>query len=183
METALYDPKLIEPSLWETARWTGMGYLFDQEERVPPHVGPIFQDATAGRRIFESWRDRLGGDDRYEALRLVLVSGPPECTHHAVLLSTDSEGVALLAAEQGVEGVQYVLTHMRVCHLGGPPSALFQRLQAHARTGRPYFLTPFVHREKHGLAPLLPLAIGKRRIELREAHEIPRNDPDAVVFV
>lgn len=177
----LYDPHLISPALWEQAGWHGMGYVFDRHEQEPPRVGPIFRDAEAGCRIFDSWRRRFGPEDRFEVIRLVLVPDlAPD--RHAFLLSTAPEQVAAWASE--AEGVEagYVVTHTRVCHLPGPPSPFLRAFQQHAAASQPYLLTPFAVRRGGVVQPVLDLGLLKHSLEVRHAADIAADEPDALVF-
>lgn len=65
---------VINPHLWDKARWSGTGYaVFDLE--YPPVFGLSFSDETQGFKIFELWRERFGDVDEDDVLRVSVISG------------------------------------------------------------------------------------------------------------
>ena len=65
----------IDSELWEKADWQEVAYMHDSENKEPPYMAIIFSDKEFGRKIFESWRKRLGEFDSYNELRISVIEG------------------------------------------------------------------------------------------------------------
>src|SRR5262249_42083494 len=65
----------IDVDAWNQAEWLGVGYLVDPNRVRPPVFGIVFRDETAGRKIFDGWRQMFGGKDAKEDLRIAVIEG------------------------------------------------------------------------------------------------------------
>ena len=63
----------IDIPLWNQANWRGT--LFVCFPDTPPILAIAFEDGEAGKAIFRAWKDRWGGVDEEDALRVVIITG------------------------------------------------------------------------------------------------------------
>lgn len=167
---------LIRVALWDRARWAGTMFLTTASELAPPVLAPIFQDGDAGRQIFAHWRQELGPQDKDERLRVTIIQGIDRSNPHVyrvVIGSNLPDGLT--------EDTKTVFMVSRSNTMVPTSGVNLQRfLRSYDAAGR-YFLAGAVNRdEQSGPVPVSDVHIGKRELNVRNAWQIGRNDPDVV---
>jgi len=71
----MFFTSLIDPELWDKAKWNGTAYIVAQEEGLPPYLVVIFKNLEAGIEIFKQWREIISNYDPNNELRISIVEG------------------------------------------------------------------------------------------------------------
>ena len=134
----------IDVDAWNQAKWQGVLYLTDPSGNEPPVLALFFEDETAGRKIFNDWRQRFGERDAKEDLRIAIIEGfvPGQEPGYYVHVGFDLDRAFERAGEQGHPDLKKLWTITRIKRLDAPNSpnlAVFKK--AFARHGR-YVLAP-----------------------------------------
>ena len=174
--TDMETVSLIRLALWDRARWSGTMFLTAASESAPPVLAPIFQNQDAGQQIFAHWRKELGPQDQEERLRVTIIRGSSfqsarlPCRHrfespgwtHGGCEETRLHGVTL--QDDGAD-------------IGRQSSALPPQLR-----GRRSLLPgrAVITDEQSSPVPVSDVHIAKRELNVRDAWQIGRNDPDVV---
>jgi hypothetical protein len=66
---------LINMPLWDRAHWKGTAYAYHPTGKMLPIMALAFEEFEAGKNIFLGWREKLGGVDKEEALRVSIITG------------------------------------------------------------------------------------------------------------
>jgi hypothetical protein len=178
----VFFQSFIDVDLWNAAGWKGTALLHDPTGVEAPGLGFMFEDISAGRRIFSGWRERVGKVDEYEELRISIIRGEilglP--SGYSVHVSSNPLHSARRARQQGVAlDVQKAIVLSRYMRMTPDP-------------GSPHlgqFEKDFARRRRYLLIPVSPectpefeFSIEKREIHFRQASEIKADDVDAAVF-
>jgi hypothetical protein len=168
---------LIRLALWDRARWSGTMFLTAASESAPPVLAPIFQNGDAGRQIFAQWRQELGPQDKEERLRVTIIRGVDRSNPHAyrvVIGSNLPDGLA--------EDERRLVFMVSRCNTMAPTSdANLQRfLGSYEAASRYYLAGAVITDEQSRPVPVSDVYIAKRELNVRDAWQIGRNDPDVV---
>lgn len=83
---------VIDIHSWDEATWRGTAYMqFDP--RVPPAMALLFENRAAAISIFERWRERVGEEDKDEAIRISIIRNlpaQPPC-HYTVMITANPD--------------------------------------------------------------------------------------------
>jgi hypothetical protein len=71
----MFFTSLIDPELWDKAKWNGVAYIVSYEDGLPPYLIVIFRDIKAGIEIFKQWRKVISNYDPNNELRISIVEG------------------------------------------------------------------------------------------------------------
>ncbi len=167
---------LISEPLWNQAGWLGTAFAVDPTNEAPPILALLFRNGDAAKRIFEYWRAELGPEDAAEKLRICIIRGINKAKPYAyrVVIGANPK------ASAGHAGAQYLVlvsrantmdpsTNRNLSAFLGGYGAKGRYLLAHAVLPEGARTPQFV--VKNGLV--------KRKLWVREAWEIGRNDEDA----
>ena len=71
----------IDNEKWDEARWKGMIYLLSPDGSLPPVLGLLYKNFTAGKKIFEQWRTNYQGvsSDDYIKITYIVPPLPRDC--------------------------------------------------------------------------------------------------------
>jgi len=168
---------LIRDSLWNRAGWMGTAFIMDRENRMRPILALVFTDEAAGREIFAHLRSELGGDDNVERLTVTIIQGISATKPHSyrvVIGSSFDEAAAK-------SDTKYKMFRSRLNTMVPITSTNLQLfLESYAAKGE-YLLAPAIGRGSETFPDLLAdVGIVKRRLRVREAWQIGRNDLDIV---
>ena len=169
---------LIDMPVWDGAGWKGVGYAFGPDLSEPPILGLAFMNADAARKIFTSWRAKLGNVDEREELHVSLITGVDKkhpFSYAAVIGSNPPTSTT--------SGIHHFVSVSRVHRMDPSDSrnldaflARFERLGA-------YWLVP-AHFVSESQLPefFFDLGIGKRTLRVLPAWKLGENDPDCVAL-
>lgn len=178
----VFVQSFIDPEEWDAAKWSATAFFHDPSGVRLPCLGIMFENIEAGKRIFASWRERLGNVDQYDELRISIVEGDilGKKSGYSVHVSSDPDHTAMRAKAEGKElDVETALVMGRVHRMTPEPGSPHLRRfkQEFAKHNR-YFLIPVSSAAK----PEMDFAIGKAEVHFRQASQITKEDVDAVVF-
>ena len=175
--TDIKTVSFIRETLWNRAKWSGTGFLWDEGDSAPPVLALAFKEADAARLIFSHWRKEIGSQDRDEMLRVSIIRHMDKNSPHSYRVIIGINPSVVFSESETKQGIMISRINTMV------PSSdynLTQFLQSFKQIGG-YFLAPAVIEEE--MSPLLPLletCIAKRDLFVREAWEIGRHDPDCM---
>lgn len=166
---------VINIPLWDKAGWQATGYLIANDR--PPVIAISFNDAAAGRQIFEHWRASFGKIDENEKIRLSIIGGINRAFpfHYRVSIGSKIE----------IEDEKPVNMISRINQMSPDNSVNLDNFKrAFKAIGDYYFLVPakFSGPTFSFDDLFLDLSIGKRVIEFRDAWQIAENDPDLMAL-
>lgn len=168
---------IIDLHLWDRAGWTGTAFPYWDPPYLPA-IALLFNNADAGRKIFERWRERFGRIDEQDEIYLAIVRGiyADNPTHYRVLITSRLESKDELTGSHQL----MVACRMNTMH---PESNvnLMRFLEAYGKVGR-YVLLPAVRKGEGELELLMDLIIFKRRLSVKAASEIGENDIEMVAL-
>ena len=175
--TDMETMSLIRLALWDRARWSGTMFLTAASESAPPVLAPIFQHQDAGQQIFAHWRKELGPQDQEERLRVTIIRGVDRSNPHAyrvVIGSNLPDGLT--------EDAKRLVFMVSRCNTMAPTSdANLQRfLGSYEAAGRYYLAGAVITDERSRPVPVSDVYIAKRELNVRDAWQIGRNNPDVV---
>ena len=61
--------------LWDQASWSGILFVGDLDNTLPPVFGLIFGDQAAAEQIFDNWAEEIGPYDEDDQLRVTIIQG------------------------------------------------------------------------------------------------------------
>jgi len=167
---------LIREKLWDRAHWSGTVYFFTPESAQPPILGLVFRDATAASEIFSEWRKELGQHDKKERLRLSIIRGISEKDPFAyrVVIGTNPT-LDLFRTE-----VRYLMIY-RLNEMNATTDFNLNGFLASYNKFGFYALAHAVLPDAFAEPELvMENFIVKRELNVRQAWEIARDDPDVM---
>lgn len=168
---------IIDLPLWDRAHWSGTGMAIIGDD--VPILALCFRDIDAGVQIFQGWRARFGAIDEEEAIRIAIIQGlsHSDPTGYAVTIGRDVDAIQ----RENPDAILTMLSRINRME-GASPENLRNFLVAYQRHGS-YRLVPMrMTTEVTMDAFRFDLEITKRKMELRRAWQIGRNDPDISVL-
>jgi len=170
---------LINIPLWDRARWTATIYAFVANSNQPPILGLAFNDANAGKSIFEAWKNRLGKIDDQERLRISIIRGIDAQHPHGYRVVVGSN-LGVFSRESNTS--QMVLVS-RINRMHPKNSDNLDGFLSRFKSAGRYLLAP-AHFDKEAAAPELFLDFGieKKQLTVRQAWQIGPNDPDSIAI-
>ena len=167
----------IDLLMWERARWRAT--MFVTPPRFPPVLAIGFEDKEAALAIFRVWKERWGEEEADEGLRVAVVRGIDDQKPAAYAVVV---GAPLGGTENTGRRVTKYLSQINRMF---PESTtnLDRFLQAYEDAGG--FLFAPVHIRADRTVPdppCLEVAVGMRKLQVREAWTIGENDPDRVAI-
>lgn len=165
----------IDMPLWNRAQWRGTVFEWSPMPGPPPILAIGFEDEEAGNEIFRIWKDRWGGTDENNFIRVAIITGLSERrpADYAVVIGPNLHRVV-------PDGPKAFRLFSR-----------FNRMSTNSSTNLSNFITAFRETGIFFLAPVLlctsrkivgtpsrQFAIAKQQLDIREAWQISENDPD-----
>lgn len=171
---------LIRVRLWDRAGWVGLAFLTYQANIETPVVALIFRNQEAGRKIFEYWRQELGGNDERKRLRLTFVRGIDKAHPDAYRVVIGSNPTMLPSS------TRYFSSANRIHQMNSTSAEnLLRFIRSHAAVGTfrlaPAYAPPGFDGSQ---APLLEMEISitMDHFHVRNAWEIGLGDMDSVAI-
>ncbi|RWX70812.1 hypothetical protein EN780_02105 [Mesorhizobium sp. M4B.F.Ca.ET.089.01.1.1] len=176
------DMKIVSPivvSKWNDARWRATLFMYSPDKDAPPPVlGIAFENAEAGKAIFDGFRERFGEHDPDNDLRIAVIRGVSSKNPFAYAVVVGPNVEKNLPESDKLVGFVSRINVMQ------PKNDIHLRnfIRQLKRDGR-YLLAP-AHLPSLDAEPkpMLGLGIGKYHLEIKEAWQIGASDPDAVVL-
>jgi len=166
---------VIDVPVWDGAKWRGCGYV-QRSKQYPMVMALLFENMEAGKRIFEKWKQRIGGEDKSDDIVLSIIRGLPESSphHYCVQIS------AKLPDSTDTKANRVLLTSSRSMIMEPSNSLNLEAfLESYRRFGA-YFLVPA---SPAALAEFpKDLVILKRDVRVMLVSEISETDPEAAAL-
>jgi len=152
-------------------------FLTAASESAPPVLAPIFLNQDAGQQIFAHWRKELGPQDQEERLRVTIIRGVDRSNPHAYRVVIGSN-----LPDRFMEDAKRLVFMVSRCNTMAPTSdANLQRfLRSYEAAGRYSLAGAVITDEQSSPVPVSDVHIAKRELNVRDAWQIERNDPDVV---
>ena len=173
--TQIETVSFIREALWEQAGWSGTAFLWDADNSVPPVIAPTFGDAEAAKQIFAGWRKDLGERDAGERLRLSIIRGISRANPHAYRVVIGSN----LGVGSPWPKIRYWVMLARVNTMEPASPVNLERFLSNYQAVGEYYLAHAVLRQgSSAVRPITENCLIKRELNVREAWQIGRHDPD-----
>ena len=186
-ETKLLFSTIIDGLQWKDAGWKSMLYAWESEDAIPL-LGIVFENEGKAIEIFEYLRQRIGGRDFYEELRISIIEGdlPGEDPGYTVLVATDVRQIMKRVKEGKAESNFRFAAQFGIMHRFHPKpgSVHLQNFKRIYSRHMEYLLVPAVSHSGE-LSILDDYAIRKNVLHLRTVDEL-RDlfpcDPDCIIL-
>ena len=170
----------IDAQKWDKAKWNATLFLWSPpgSDKPPPMLGLAYENPSAAKDIFKSWRKRYGDDDVKDDLKITIVRG---ISHdwpaaYAVMVSQSPDNVPV--SEDNIVGFVSRINRM----YPNSTQNLDQFLANFARHGRYVLIPAHLPNTRAQPKPFFDLPIGKHNLTVINAWEITTNDMTAVVL-
>jgi hypothetical protein len=169
----------IDVDKWNAAKWDATVFEWALDDSsIPPVLGIAFVNNVPAAKIFQAWRSRFGMLDEEEALRVTIVRGISLTTPNAYTVLIGPALDTLPLTTRGTVGFVSRINRMYPSSSRNLDSFI---AQYHRR--KSYLLVPFHFPSRGSIPePMSELALGKRRLSVREAWTIGENDPDVLAL-
>jgi hypothetical protein len=174
--------------LWRKARWSATTFQWHPTNAAPPVMGLVFDDASAGKLLFQNYAKKINHTDRFEELRISIIEGAPagQPEGYSVHLCPDQESLAAYATAQGE-----VLNPQTMLLLGQwnrmyptqKSEPLLPRFKAEFEKHGEFLLAPVTRRPDGQLWASPELGIIKNTITFRSYADVASTDPDGVALL
>jgi hypothetical protein len=170
----------IDTQKWDKAKWNGTLFMWSPPgaDAPPPMLGLAYENPSAAKEIFASWRKRYGDDDVKNDLKITIVRGisRDNPAAYAVMVSQNPDNVPV--SEGNIVGFVSRINRMY------PQSTqnLDAFLEDYARHGRYVLFPAHLPNKRAEPQPIFDLPIGKHNLTVLNAWEITTNDLTASVL-
>ena len=160
---------VIDVHAWDKAVWRGCGYL-KTGHAGPPLMALLFENAAAGRKIFERWRERFGEKDVNDEIEISIIRHLPETNPHHYCVQVAS---AYPASSSNTAGRPVLITTRSMTMEPGNSENLDMFLAEFEHFGT-YYLLPAAGTTNPEF--FYDLVIMKRRLTVKSAGELGKHD-------
>lgn len=174
--TDIENVSLIRLALWDRAQWWATAFSVSPRAADAPVLALVFEDREAAAAIFAALRKDVGQIDEKERLRVSIVRG---VDRHSPYAYTVVIGANVPSAKMSADKLLLMVSRFHTMH---PDSDVNLRrfLAAYGKIGG-YFFMPAV-RNGAGIEFIDDDYIAKRELNIRDAWQIGRHDPDALAI-
>jgi len=170
----------IDTQKWDKAKWRGTLFMWSPPgpDVPPPMLGLAYENLSAAKDIFQSWRKRYGDDDVKDDLKITIVRGisRDNPAAYAVMVSQNPDNVPF--SEGNIIGFLSRINRM----YPKTTQNLDLFLKDYARHGRYVLLPAHLPSRMAQPEPIFDLPIGKHNLTVINAWEIGTNDMAASVL-
>lgn len=170
----------IDTQKWDQAKWRGTLFMWSPPgpDTQPPMLGFAYENISAAKDIFQSWRKRYGDDDVKDDLQITIVRGisRDNPAAYAVMVSQNPDNVPF--PEGKTIGFVSRINHM----YPQTTQNLDLFLKDYSRHGRYVLLPAHLPNKMAQPEPIFDLPIGKHNLTVINAWEIGTNDMAASVL-
>ena len=171
--TDIDNVSLIRLALWNRARWWATAFFVSPRSSDTPVLALVFEDRDAATAIFAALQEDVGRIDAKELLRVSILRGVEKHNPYAYTVVV---GTNIPRDQLSPDKVVLMVSRFHTMH---PDSNVnLQRfLNAYAARGGYFFMAAV--RNGEGIDLLDDHYIGKRELNVRDAWQVGRHDPDA----
>jgi hypothetical protein len=167
---------LLDISLWNKANWKGTGFGFVPNNQNLPllNLALLFRNGNTSKKIFSQWKQELGDEDVEEKIRISIITGIDldNPASYRVVIGVNPDWI------KTSEDSQIILTY-RINTMEPRDSTNLDRFVDFFEKSGFYILVPgYISEDHSGTEFFWELGILKRRIFIRPAWQIGKNDPD-----
>ena len=170
----------IDTQKWDKAKWNGTLFMWSPPgpDMPPPRLGLAYENPSAARDIFRSWRKRYGDDDVKGDLKITIVRGISRDSPaaYAVMVSQNPENVPI--SEENFIGFVSRINRM----YPNSTENLDHFLADYNRHNRYVLFPAHLPNKLAQPEPIFDLSIGKHNLTVINAWEITTNDITASVL-
>lgn len=170
----------IDTQKWDKAKWNGTLFMWypPGPDMSPPMLGLAYENPSAAKDIFKSWRKRYGDNDVKDDLKITIVRGiaRENPAAYAVMVSQNPDNVPM--SEGSTIGFVSRINRM----YPNSTQNLDQFLAHYARHGRYTLFPAHLPNKLAQPEPIFDLSIGKHNLTVINAWEITPNDMTASVL-
>ncbi|MDB0573870.1 hypothetical protein LBW59_24305 [Ralstonia solanacearum] len=170
----------IDTQKWDTAKWSGTLFMWSPPgpDMPPPMLGFAYENISAAKDIFQSWRKRYGDDDVKDDLKITIVRGilRDNPAAYAVMVSQNPDNVPLHEGKT----IGFLSRFNRMYPKTTRNLDLF--LKEYSRHGRYVLIPAHLPNKMANPEPIFNLPIGKHKLNVINAWEIGTNDMAASVL-
>ena len=168
---------IIDIHLWDRAGWTGTAFA-DWGPDYSPGIALMFTDADAARKIFERWRERFGEIDKQDDIYFAIIRGfsVENPAYYKVLITSP------FASDKVSYNGQEIMVASRIQTMQTESDVNLNRFLKAYRIKGCYVLLPAIWRRTGGPEFLADLGILKRRLSIKMASDISKNDIEIVAL-
>lgn len=177
--TQIETISLIRETLWDEAGWCGTSFLTVPDGSDLPLLIIVFEKKEPAKKIFSEWLKELGHADNEEKLRISIVRGisRDEPYYYRVLIGSNPD------TSFSRPNVRYAVMMNRVNTMTPESDFNLKRFldSFHALGG--YYIVPGVAKANISQPEIIgDLYLMKRKLNVREAWQVGRNDMDAAAI-
>lgn len=170
----------IDTQKWDKAKWNGTLFMWSPPgpDMPPPMLGLAYENPSAAKDIFKSWRKRYGDYDVKDDLKITIVRGisRDNPAAYAVMVSQNPDNVPI--SEGNIIGFVSRINRM----YPNSTQNLDRFLADYARHSRYVLLPAHLPNKLAQPDPIFDLPIGKHNLTVINAWEITPNDMTASVL-
>lgn len=176
------DMRVVSPidvRKWDAAKWKGTFFVtVPGSDAYAPVLGLMFQNREPAAAIFRGLRDRIGMEDKENALRIAIIRGVSISNPHAYAVSV-GPNTDLIPID---ETTAFAFLS-RINQMTPTTSVNLERFLAEYRRHGRYVLIAAHFRTTETPPDLIrDLPIGKHHLIVRDAWQIGMNDPDMLAL-
>lgn len=172
---------VVQPHVWDRAKWKGVMYYVDPSYRYPPGFGLIFEgDRQAAEKIFRLWHEMIGDRDGDETIRLSLLTGinKDHPAHYRVSIAPNMDSLRNNASEGQISSII-----MRLHEMEPQNSENLDRFQkAFDEVGRFALFPAHFGPGSSQPDPMFDLALPMSRIYILPAWKVTQRDPEIIAL-
>ena len=165
----------INMTLWDKAKWRGLGFAICPTKPPIPELILMFEDIEAGTKIFRGWRKRVGEADLNEWIGLTLITGIDRYhpAHYRLSISVNENYLRHRVPSKDQFALVYRMHDMTLAD----STNLERFLHLYKETGR-YRIAPGLLAQPKYMPPYARhLSIEKTQLRIVSAWQIGPNDP------
>jgi hypothetical protein len=174
--TDIENVSLIRLALWDRAQWWATAFSVSPRAADAPVLALVFEDREAAAAIFAALRKDVGQIDEKERLRVSILRG---VDRHNPYAYTVVIGTNVPSTKLSPDKLVLMVSRFHTMHPDSDVN-LKSFLAAYGTTGG-YFFMPAV-RNGAGIEFIDDDYIAKRELNIRDAWQIGRHDPDALAI-
>lgn len=168
---------VIQPHVWDRAKWTGIMYYVDPGYRHAPGLGLMFRgDKQAAEKIFRLWHEMTGGIDDDDSIRLSLLTGinKEHPSHYRVAIAPNMDN----RLNRAVEG-QIATVIMRFHEMTPPNSDNLNGFErAFEQVGHFMFFPAYLSPGSAEPETMFDFALPKYHVHILPTWKVTARDPE-----
>lgn len=171
--TDIDNVSLIRLALWNRAGWWATAFFVSPRSSDTPVLALVFEDRDAATAILAALQEDVGRIDAQERLRVSILRGVDKHNPHAYTVVV---GTNIPREQLSPDKLVLMVSRFHTMHPNSNVN-LQRFLNAYAVRGGYFFMAAV--RNGEGIELLDDHYIGKRELNVRDAWQVGRHDPDA----